>query len=55
MYDPDDEEAMEDAHCVGVGWDKKLYDWSLAADEDEDENAPIVSKPQTQSNFGLVK
>lgn len=55
VYDPDDEESMEDAHCVGVGWDRKLYDWSLAVDEEEDENRPIISKPQAQSSSGLAK
>ena len=44
-----------DAHCIGVGWDRKLYDWSLAADEDEDENRPIVSKPQPVSSLSHLK
>lgn len=51
--DPDDSEGAEDAHCIGIGWDKKIYDWPLAQDDDDDdENKALFSKPQTQSSFG---
>ena len=32
FYDPDDKDGADDAHCIGVGWDKRIYDWSLNQD-----------------------
>ena len=43
-----DESTPDEAYCIAVGWDKKLYQWDL---NDEDEE--IESKPQPD-NSGIA-
>ena len=51
VYDPSNEDTPEDAHCVAVGWDKRIYQWALNTEEEE-----IESKPQLQTGgYSMLK